>query len=285
MRKLLILLLLCALSAGAGKALYYLKKGFSPRRIHALDIPVSHNWSAEASQALSQPFSYIGRGRQCFAFVSEDGKYVLKLPRTDIYKVPLWIRVLPLPSLRTQMLTDRAERQRFLLESIRIAHQDLPDQTGIIALHLGQSAPQNHFLILIDALGCRHHLPLHKTPFILQHKQPLLIPAFEQALANNDPRQAKKILNALIAAIIERGQKGILNRDRSFLRNYGYDGTQAYQIDVGSFFRLDTLDATTAFHKSVNDSMDAVKEWMAKAHPEMIPYLNESLDSELSQTK
>lgn len=285
MKKLLILVLLCLFCAGVGKGLYYFKKGFSLRRIHSLDVAITEDFSSEADRALSQPYSYIGRGRQCFAFASADGKYVVKLPRTDIYKIPLWVRSFASKSFQEEMRLDRAKREKFILDSMRIAFEELRNQTGILAVHLGKSGSKGKKLTLIDALGCKHHLPLEKTAFVLQYKQPILMKAFQEALQKGDRRRAEQILDALITAVIERGEKGILNRDRSFLRNYGFDGGKAYQIDVGSFFRIEGMEKRAAFQKSVTDSMDAVKEWMAKTDPEMLRYLDQKLDEKFHQNK
>lgn len=279
----ILFLFLIALSAGTGKGLYTLKKGFTPRRIHCLGTTVSENWSREADQALSQSYTYLGRGRQCFAFASQDGKYVLKLPRTDIYKIPLWVRALPFSSLREKMHADRIKREDYIVGSMHIAFNELRDQTGILALHLGQSNSRGRKLTLIDALGCKHHLPLESTPFVLQYKHPILMKSFQDALATGKREEAKAILDALIVAVFERGAKGILNKDRSFLRNYGFDGQKAYQIDIGSFFRIEGMERSDAFHKSVRDSMDAVKEWMANTDPDMLEYLNHKLDEETSK--
>lgn len=281
-RKLLFLFLLCAVSISVGQGLYFLKQGFSLRRIHSLAGKVSDNWNSEVMQALSQPYFYIGRGRQCFAFASADEKYVLKLLRTDIYKLPLWARVLPVTSKRTHMLCDRREREQFILSSMHIAFEELQLQTGLLALHLGESPASGKKLALIDATGYRHYLPLGKTPFVLQKKLPILMEVFQKALQNGNRGQAEKILDALLAIVIERGEKGILNRDRSFLRNYGFDGQQAFQIDVGSFFRIEKMENTAAFHKSVNDSMDAVKEWLANIDPAMLQYLNHKLAASMA---
>jgi hypothetical protein len=281
MKRLIFLVFLLAFCAGVGKGLYYFKKGFSPRRIHSLEKVVAENWDQEASEALSQTFHYIGRGRQCFAFASEDGKYVVKLPRTDIYKIPLWARALSTESYREQLRADRAEREEFILNSIQIAFEELKNQTALLAVHLGQSASKGKKLTLIDAIGCKHQLPLEKTSFVLQYKHPILMKAFQEALQKGDRKEAERILDAFIATVFERGEKGILNRDRSFLRNYGFDGERAYQIDVGSFFRKEELGQKEAFQKSVCDSMDAVKEWLAKTDPDMLQIFSHKLEKEL----
>ncbi|MGB7978476.1 MAG: hypothetical protein WCF19_04865 [Chlamydiales bacterium] len=274
MKKFSILLLLALLSALSGELLYYLKDGFSARRVQSLPYPVAEGWDTDAGGALEQPFRYIGRGRQCFAFSSADRKYVLKLPRTDIYKTPFWVRSLPLPSYRARLEADHLERETFILNSFQLSASELKRQTALIALHLGQSAPSGKELTLIDALGCTHRFPLHKTPFILQLKQPILMQSFQTALAKGDQKEAERILDALLAVIVERASQGILNRDRSFLRNYGYDGQTAYQIDVGSFFRKPDLTPSDAYEKSIRDSTDPILEWLAQNAPHMRDYFS-----------
>jgi hypothetical protein len=276
-RKLAVLLALLFLSVLAGEGLYLAKDGFSSRRIHSLDYQVAENWDEEADRALEQTFRYIGRGRQCFAFASEDGKYVLKFPRTDIYKTPFWARALPVRSYRAQLEENHKKRERFILNSFRLSFDELKDQTALLAVHLGQSASKGKKLLLIDAAGSKHKLPLEKTSFVLQYKQPILMKSFSAALDKGERKEAEKILDALLAAVVERANKGILNRDRSFLRNYGFDGTKAYQIDIGSFFRSEDLDPSTAYHKSVRDSIEPVQEWLADHSPEMLEYLNKQL--------
>lgn len=267
-----IFLFLILLSAGAGEGLYYLKDGFSPRRIQSLGYAVGEDWGEEARGALEQTYRYIGRGRQCFAFASADGKYVLKFPRTDIYKTPFWARALPVKSYRAALEKEHRAREEFILNSFRISFQDLKNQTALLAVHLGKSNSKKT-LTVIDAAGCKHLLPLAATSFVLQYKHPLLMKAFSSALQKGEKKEAEAILDALLAAIIERAQKGILNRDRSFLRNYGFDGKKAYQIDVGSFFHNPELDPGAAFQKSVRDSIDPIQEWLAIHSPEMLDYL------------
>src|ERR1700722_581245 len=42
------------------------------------DTSLSHEELAQLKSILDQPFTYIGKGAQAYAFASEDGKYVLK---------------------------------------------------------------------------------------------------------------------------------------------------------------------------------------------------------------
>ncbi len=276
MKKWTVVFLLCLLCMGAGKGLYWAKDGFNARRIHGLTNGFTEDLNTEAKLALTQTFHYIGRGRQCFAFASADDRYVLKFLRTDIYKLPFWTRVLPVKSYRKWLEEEQQRREQFIRNSFEISFSELKDQTGLVAIHLGASQAIAERLTVVDKLGCKHHIPLESTSFVLQYKRPLLTKIFTQALQQ---REREQILDALVDAVVARAQKGILNRDRSFIRNYGFDGQRAYQIDVGSFFRQQGLDPAAAFQKSLLDSMGAVQEWLSQKDPEMAIYLNEKLNN------
>jgi hypothetical protein len=278
LRKIAILLCLCLACCGIGKAIHWAKKGFSVRRIAAPVQTKLEIWDSAASLALEQPFRYLGRGRQCFAFASLDGKYVLKLPRTDIYQIPFWMRVLPIPKQkRESFYLGRSERENFVLTSMKIAYEDLREDTGVLAIHFGKSVDLGKSIALIDALGTPLHLPAHTTTFVLQTKQPILMKAFLEALHDGDFALGRKILDAFIDLVVVRGGKGIWNKDESFLRNYGFDGKKAYQIDIGSFYRKADGPA------SIRDTMHPVRTWLSKIDPEMLSYFDTALEKKWIQ--
>lgn len=265
------------ISASLAKGVHIAKDGFSTRRIQSLDGWVKEDLSDEAKGALKQSFRYVGRGRQCFAFASEDGKYILKFPRTDIYKTPFWAQVLPVAPYRQTLEARHKAREDFILESFRLSYNELKNQTALLAIHLGKSHCKDK-LTVYDKMGSKYLLSLGSTSFVLQYKQPILMQQFQQAMTRGELQEAKKILDSLLIVVVERARKGILNRDRSFLRNYGFDGEKAYQIDVGSFFKNPALTPEASYQKSVRDSIDPVQEWLSLNSPEMLEYINEKLE-------
>jgi hypothetical protein len=276
MKKAFLLLCLIAVCMGFGKALHWAKKGFSIRRIAAplhTDLEI---WNKEANLAIKQPFRYLGRGRQCFAFESFDGQYVLKFPRTDIYQIPFWMRTLPFFSKQREALySSRLAREKFVLDSMRISYEELREDTGVLALHFGESPFHGHRIALIDSLGFTHHLPAHKAGFVLQAKKPILMRAFLDALRLGETAKAQRILDAFIDVVVARGKKGIWNKDESFLRNYGFDGIKGYQIDIGSFYhKADGI-------ASIQDTMHPVRTWLAKTNPAMLAYFDKKLESKI----
>ncbi len=274
--RLSLLLFFCILT---GQGIYFLRDGFNPKKLTHLKTGTCSPITKEMEQILSQPFYFLGKGRQCFAFQSKDGKYVLKCPRTNIYKLPFWSRVLPAINTREKMREDKTKRRKFVFESFRLAQENLQEETGIIAAHLGTTEGSFKPISLFDPLGIKHTLPMGTTLFILQHKQPLWTPIFLKAQKQNDIEEQKRLLNALVDIVIQRARKGMLNRDRSFLRNYGFDGTRAYQIDIGDFFQLKSWEPSQAFEKAVRDSLAPVQEWLAVVNPPMLDVLNRRLET------
>lgn len=276
MKKLGILTLLCAFSVMVGQCLYFLRDGFTPRRfianVKSLETCAINE---ETKQILSQPFYFLGRGRQCYAFGSNDGKHVLKILRTDNYKIPFWARALPLSHLRKTMKEKRAHRKRYSFESFRIAKEEIPEITGTLALHLGKSEPTKQQITIVDALGMRYHLPVQTTLFVLQNKHTLWTPAFLAAKKKKDVKQQELLLDSFVDLVVQRSQKGIMNRDGSFYRNYAFENGKGYQIDLGDLYK----DPNFVYQKAVRDSLRPLQEWLAKIDPPMLDHLNTRIEN------
>jgi len=276
MKKTFFLLNLIAFCLLVGKGVYWMKKGFSFRRIAApsqMELVLREDL---ADEILTQPFKYLARGRQCFAFESLDGNYVLKLPRTDIYQIPFWVRAFPsLFPKRSALWQRRKSQEDFVLNSMRIACESLSEETGTLALHFGQTPDRGQTIRLIDPLGFTYLLPAHKITFALQRKHPLLMKSFKEALRNGDRVAAKALLGSLIDVVIARGKKEIWNKDGSFLRNYGYDGKKAIQIDIGSFYRKPGAIA------SIRETMQRVRGWLGEVDPEMLAFLESEMERKI----
>ena len=277
MKKVFSLLLLFLFCSGIGKAWHIAKDGFHIRRIGIWKEGFCSSLDDEAKAALAQPFRYLGRGHQCYAFASADGAYVIKIPRFDRYRIPFWLRTLPLSKFKKRREEDLAFRERFLLNSFQLSFDELRDQTALLAMHLAETADDGRVLTILDRFGQRYLLPLHKTAFVLQRKKDILMRTFQDALDAKQTQRATQMLTSFIDVIAERANKGILNKDPSFLRNFGYDGTRSFQIDIGSFYRKEGLDVSQAAEKSIRETLAPVRDWLEKRSPEMLVVFDQKL--------
>jgi hypothetical protein len=280
MRKIFFLLILIGFCVGLGKVWYLRTNGFSVARLHGWTQALEGIWwDEEAEHIIAQDFHYLGRGRQAFAFVSNDGQYVIKFPRGDICKLPFWLRALPLEKRRQRQISRKAEREQSVLQSARLAMEELKDATALIAMNFSPETTNkkipNKSVHIIDKAGRSFHIPLRTTYFILQHKKKLFRDVIEEASARDGLVGVEKVLNDLFANILERTKKGILNRDGSFLRNYGFDEKGAYQTDVGSFYKVDNEPMQAVYLRSMALSVKPIRRWMKKKHPEWIEILDQ----------
>lgn len=273
-RKTIRLLSLVALLALVGKGWHWAKDGFSIGRTY---FPLFEKVEGElpdpeVREALQQPFSYLGRGHQCYAFESRDGRYVLKLLRYDRYLVPFWLRACAFPFLnayREKVQYDKQKRLHFMLGSFQIAFEELREETALLYLHLNQTRFFQNPVEVTDRVGRSYAIDLDQTAFVLQRKKPLMMPAFWSALQRGNREEAKAILNAFLAIVATRAEKGIFNKDPSFLRNFAFEAGRGIQIDIGSFYRIAGTDRRAVFQPSFLQTIGHVQEWLNHTDPEM----------------
>lgn len=279
---LLVLVVLCI-----GKGWHWAKDGFHILRVGTA-FPANREFSKpaslEANLALDQPFHFLGRGRQCYVFASRDGKYVLKLPRLNMFDLPFWVKACRFSCLdgyRKELSERRSVREKFTLNSFQIAFDELQDDTGVLYLHLYQTEDLKQTIVVRDCLGCKYRLDLDRTPFILQEKKALMMPAFERSLKTGDVKGTQEILEAFLIVIENRARKGIFNKDSSFLPNFGYDGKKVVQIDIGSFYRKPGR-GPEAFQDSFRETARHVHEWLARTDPEMMNWFDQRVEEKCS---
>lgn len=259
MKKIAILLCLLLCLSLVGKGWYLAKRGFSPRRLDGHFAIMSP--SVLPPSEVLQEYTYLGHGRQFYAFESADGRYVLKLPRMDRYRVSVWRRLFP--SLSSRQYTARERRKKRLLESLSLAEKELKDGTGIVYSHLGLTSDLHLEIFLSDPLGRRFPLDLDRHSFVVQKKALLWVDAFLPLLHKGDIPQAKALLESYLKLLLFRAQQGIWDKDPTFVDNLGWDGTQAVYVDVGTFYRKEGM------AQSFRESTSRIRSWIADYSPEL----------------
>ena len=271
MKKIISLILLITFCLGVGRFWYWATDGFRLSRIEGFSkfgIGSEREFSREAEAALSQRYYYLGRGRQCFAFQSEDGHYVLKFPRLDRYNERLWFRLPLADSYLTRRIENHTSRKEKLFSSFEISFEELRTETALLAMF---NSPKNGRKIeIVDRLGRIVKLPLEKTGFILQRKLPLFRDVFQKA-------EVESLLDQLLEVVVQIAEKGILTKDGSFLKNFGFDGTRAYQIDVGSFYRRTDLTSSQLYEASIHSNIETLRVWLLQLDPSYLTLIDRKL--------
>ena len=213
--------------------------GFTLTNIHS-DLPYSSQWEIsckELPNIFHQRFTYLGSGGQAYAFLSEDGNYVLKFFKHHLRRLPFWLKVLPLPSrFAIKKEIKREKRQQKLLrdfESYKIAYQILPEESGLLYAHLNKTKDLKKQARIVDKLGIEHKVDLDGVEFVVQKRASLVFPHLDTLIEQGKIEKAKRSIDALFFLVTSRCQKGIYDEDPRIRHNMGFVEDKAILIDVG----------------------------------------------------
>lgn len=197
----------------------------------------------QIQKIVDQPFTFLGKGRTIIAFISQDGKYVLKLIRTNRFKDSWLFDNFPLPRfldrLRHASIKARKSRANGLFTSLNLCENELALQTGTLFCHIVPTPELCKSVTVTDRLGFAHEIDLDSVPFTLQKKAVTVIPVLQSLLKEKKYRALNERLDQLIELALQRAKCGIVVADTRLLYhdNIGYLEDCAIYIDNGTFLR------------------------------------------------
>ena len=240
---------------------------------------------AQASDILSQRFSYVGHGHQMTAFESEDHRYVLKLfnPRPALNPEAFQsIRGMKhMCSLK--WISHAYLKRQFLIKqlagSYKIAFEDLKEETGLIYIHLDDSTCLSKAVHLSTKKGAQEWLQLDKVPFILQAKAEIAADHLGQLIRENRMEEAKTALANLYVFFEARARKGITDRQQTLYNNYGFIGDKVVQIDVGRIRRDENIRKMPG--KEISRVFGHINKFLSAKYPQLSPFFLENASDPL----
>lgn len=281
------------LSIFTGCLLFYnhLNDGFSLHQITSslppcphYQVPLEPSKKADLLSVLNQNFNYLGKGCQFYAFESEDGKYVIKFLKHKHLRQFTWLKSLPLPTkwraLAEKKITQRKERVDRLFSSCRLAYLEMADLTGLLYIHLDRTPTLSKTLLIKDKVGLRHKINIDEYEYILQKKAISVKEVFaKEAL---QPEQIQGRLKQLVRLIEARWERGICDRDRSFVQNVAFSAEEdrAIFVDIGQFFKDPSILKEEEQIKDLKKRLGNLYEWTGRYFPHLIPLVQgEETDS------
>ena len=203
-----------------------LTDGFSLAQIRSSSLKKATHPSHLLSSLsiFDQPFTYLSKGCQCYAFMSADGRYILKFFKQKHLREPF--------PLFKNSIERRKRRKERLFSSIELAYHHLAKECGMIAVHLDDRVSVGHSVTLIDKLGFKRTINIDDYEWFLQERA---LPAKELFWAGISEEEAKRKITLLRELIESRCTKGIADLDHGFAQNVGFsvDGERAILMDVG----------------------------------------------------
>lgn len=221
-----------------------------------------------------QKFHYFGRGLQSFSFLSEDGKLVLKIFNNRYQKRIFWLEHLPFFQKKVELAYQKLERN---FTSYKIAYEELPKETGILYFHPSTTQEFSKKLHLVDKLGIEHLVDLDKTAFLIQRRATLFYPYLQQLIEENKIEEAKAALASYLSYLKLRASKGIGDHDPLIRANMGFYEGEPMQIDVGPFYKDESLKDPLVCKKHLESFTLALKHHLENHYPELASYLHEHL--------
>jgi hypothetical protein len=248
--------------------------GFAVSKIQS-SFPVEEGaenpaFSEEIDAALAQPFTYLGRGAQCFVFASQDGNYVLKFLHVSHIEASWFLRHVPLPFFlqkwRAEKVLRKEQKHAKDFTSYQIANSLLKDETGLLLLHLQKSKHLHKTIQLVDKLGISHKLDLDSVEFILQKKATPLFTKLEELLNAHNTDLIRTLLKDLVHLLSHRQTLGISDKDPDLLTNFGVIGLKPVQIDIG---RFKLASSTSSKKDELLRITDSLRNWLKQREPEL----------------
>jgi hypothetical protein len=243
--------------------------------------PLTDEERSVVSEAISQPYTYFGCGGQSFVFFSADQKYALKFFKQRVFKVPLWVAHFPIPWVldryRAKKTWQRADKLQRDFSSYKIAFEELPDETGMVFVHLNQTDNLKTILKITDKLGIAHELDLDKMDFVIQKKGVLAHDKITGHMQRGEIEEAKASIKQLMSLIVNRSKKGFHDRDPNIRTNCGFMGDRAVKIDVGRFVKDEKIKRPEVYLSELVRITGPLRVWLEQEHPALVSYFDEEI--------
>lgn len=259
------------------------------------EMPYNPNWEtnpnpeeyAILSTLVQQPFTYVGKGAQAYAFASKDKKYVIKFFKFKHLKPNSFIEMfdgLPFITEYNEWQSSRKDRLRkSVFDGHKLAFDVHKNESGLVYIHLNKTSDLELKIKLIDKIGVKRNFNLDDVIFVVQEFAETTRQALTSALESRDLELAKKKMDGIITLYLSEYEKGIYDRDHGVMHNTGFVGEKPIHLDVGKLTK-DKKMKQTAYN--LPDMMKVVSKfeiWLRKNYPDDYSELITFLEARLSQ--
>jgi hypothetical protein len=203
------------------------------RQNYKTPSPLSIEQETQLDSLLKEPFTYLSRGNCCYAFVSQDGKYVLKFQRIPSHK-RIGAFLFNASSYFLHKNEKKMQRWSSNIASYINCYTDLQKETGCLFLQAHPNPSLKKKAILIDKTKNRYLLDLSSTTFIIQERARLVLPTLQELIDKQEFDLAKRAITHILELLTATFSKGYIYTDPVIQTNFGLLADRAIFIDMGS---------------------------------------------------
>jgi hypothetical protein len=222
-------------------------------------------------KVLSQTYTYLGKGAQCYAFVSADQQYVLKFFKFKNFKPHFLIKYLPSISpfhhYKELYLQRKKKKLLSVFEGYDVAYQHNQQESGLLYLHFKPTTFLDQSVTLIDKMGLSHTVQIDPLVFLVQKKGETFGMRLKNVLEKNDQKKAKQAISTIIAMYMQEYQKGIYDRDHAVIDNTGFVGEVPFHLDVGKLTQDSQIKQIKFYKKDLYLVVGKIDQWIKKNYP------------------
>jgi len=220
---------------------------------------------------LKQPYIYIGKGAQSYAFKSQDGQYVIKFFKFKHLKPSWWIDWLPsIPYIKEYREAVRNRKEKKLIgvfDAYHLAYQKDRDAAELIYLHLSPTTYLKQTVQLEDKLGLIHSIDLDQTVFLLQRKGEAFRSRLEHLINEENWIRAEESIAAILSMYVDEYEKGLYDRDHGVMQNTGFVGEKPFHLDVGKISEDPRIKNKEIYKKDLALVAWKIDYWIKQQYP------------------
>lgn len=280
-RKLLLSLVALGVAIfGLFRLYYHLTDDFRLSNI-SYKVPFEVPWSATPltpeergvlSIIFAQPFNYLGKGAQSYAFVSKDGQYVLKFFKFKHLKPSAFVNALPdyfpFQVYKQSCISRKARKLVGVFNGYALAFNENKDASQLLYLHLVPTTDLQLEVTVKDKLGISRNIALDDVVFLVQKKGETLRSRLSKLLDRGDVAGAKEAIDKIIAMYMDEYSRGLYDHDHGVMHNAGFINDKPFHLDVGKLNKDERMLQEAVYKEDLAKITFKIDEWLSRNYPQ-----------------
>ena len=193
--------------------------------------PPDEKMQEQLLKIFSEPLKFLGEGAQSYAFVSADGKYVVKFFKMRRFTPSFADLLCP------HVVRRRLRNLNWVFNGYKAAYDHFRLDTGLVFIHLAKTQGLNLNAILLDEKGKPCTINLDSTEFVVQEKAEHLFVYLRKLYLEGKEKEARAAIAEVFKLIERRIALGYADRDKGVSFNYGFVNGRAIHLDVGRLYK------------------------------------------------
>ncbi|MDB6081891.1 MAG: hypothetical protein JWO53_1163 [Chlamydiia bacterium] len=243
------------------------------------DVKTPDELYAFVNVITQQPFHWLSKGYQAYAFESQDGEYVIKffqqqrLRDRPFVKHPFSFCFSRSFHQKTESMKNNREE---IFSSSKLVFEEIPNEAGFLFVHLNKTNNLLRGIRICDAAGQSFKVLPDEVSFIIQKKAQYVLPTLTTLMNQGKVEEAKVRIDQIFALLLTLAKKGIVDTDHALIRNnnIGFVKDRAIYIDTGHISKHTDLDVCKQMDYEFRKRLQPLHDWLSIKFPELATYYN-----------